>query len=240
VTYHAYAGVTGFGLHRHPEHQLAWMRSGSLRVEALEASWELNSHQMVWIPGSVPHEITITTPGVFVSAYAAPHVRPPHRKWEHLQGLQVDDLMAALLLRLADRSVSDGLRRSCQDLLYELLDTAQPAHQLLSLPTDPRARTVATAILADPGAAHELGDWARQLGVSGKTIARGFVTGTRMTFRAWRASARLHAAFLLLDSGEPISMIATRVGYSSTSSFISAFRRQFGVTPGRRQASAAP
>jgi AraC-like DNA-binding protein len=69
--------------------------------------------------------------------------------------------------------------------------------------------------------------------VSAKTLARAFVHGTGSTFREWRIRARLHVAARHLAEGEPVQAAAIRVGYTSVSSFIAAFRRRFGVTPAR-------
>ncbi len=41
-----------------------------------------------------------------------------------------------------------------------------------------------------------------------------------------------HAKQLILNSNKPIKQIASLVGYPRTTNFITAFRRQFGVTPG--------
>ena len=69
--------------------------------------------------------------------------------------------------------------------------------------------------------------------MSTKTLARAFVRGTGSTFRDWRVHARLHAATRHLADGAAVQDAAARVGYTSVSSFIGAFRRRFGVTPAR-------
>ena len=83
---------------------------------------------------------------------------------------------------------------------------------------------------ADP---RELEAWAAELGVSGKTLARAFVSGTGGTLREWRLRARLHAATRHLALGASVQEAASLVGYASTSSFIAAFSQRFGTTPAR-------
>jgi AraC-like DNA-binding protein len=92
---------------------------------------------------------------------------------------------------------------------------------------------VAAHLLEHPADGRELDAWAAELGVSGKTLARAFVHGTGSTFRDWRIHARLHAATRHLADGAAVQEVASRVGYTSVSSFIAAFKRRFGVTPAR-------
>jgi AraC-like DNA-binding protein len=58
------------------------------------------------------------------------------------------------------------------------------------------------------------------------------VTGTGVSFDRWRTDARLHAALLLLADRTPVAVAARRVGYSTPSAFIAAFRQALGVPPG--------
>jgi AraC-like DNA-binding protein len=50
---------------------------------------------------------------------------------------------------------------------------------------------------------------------------------------AWRQKARLIAGAAALSAGAPVTAAALDCGYESPSAFITAFKRQFGVTPGR-------
>ena len=54
-----------------------------------------------------------------------------------------------------------------------------------------------------------------------------------LTLEAWRQKARLIAAISALSGGASVSVAAAQCGYASPSAFITAFKRQFGVTPGR-------
>ncbi|NQX28843.1 helix-turn-helix transcriptional regulator [Microbacteriaceae bacterium VKM Ac-2854] len=103
-------------------------------------------------------------------------------------------------------------------------------HDVVALPQDPRAREVAATLLQNPADPRELSDWAAELGVSGKTIARAFAAPG---FREWRIQARLHAAAGMLAQGEDVQHVATAVGYLTPSSFIAAFKARFGTTPAR-------
>ncbi|MBX3162265.1 MAG: helix-turn-helix domain-containing protein [Deltaproteobacteria bacterium] len=58
--------------------------------------------------------------------------------------------------------------------------------------------------------------------------ARGLALG------AWRRRVRLFHALHLLEGGASVTAVSLEVGYASTSAFCQAYRRQFGVSPGRR------
>ena len=53
-----------------------------------------------------------------------------------------------------------------------------------------------------------------------------------MTFPQWRTQSRLYHALRLLADDTPVTAVAHRCGWSSSSAFIDVFRRSFGYTPG--------
>jgi AraC-like DNA-binding protein len=54
-----------------------------------------------------------------------------------------------------------------------------------------------------------------------------------MSFNKWRQQLRLLHGMQLLARGEKVTAAALESGYSSTSAFISMFRKQLGTTPAR-------
>jgi AraC-like DNA-binding protein len=66
-----------------------------------------------------------------------------------------------------------------------------------------------------------------------RTLQRVFPAQTGLTLEAWRQKARLIAAAAALSTGAPVAVTAADCGYDSPSAFITAFKRQFGMTPGR-------
>jgi AraC-like DNA-binding protein len=90
---------------------------------------------------------------------------------------------------------------------------------------------VAHALLADPADPRPLSQWGRDIGASARTLSRGFLS-TGITFSRWRTAARIRAALPLLAQRQPISQVASAVGYQTPSAFVAAFRRETGTTPG--------
>jgi AraC-like DNA-binding protein len=118
-------------------------------------------------------------------------------------------------------------------LLVDLLAQARSIDLALPLPADRRALTFAGRVQAAPGDGASLAELAHRSGASLRTLQRIFPPETGLTLEAWRQKARLIAAITALSGGAPVGVAAVHCGYASPSAFITAFRRQFGVTPGR-------
>jgi AraC-like DNA-binding protein len=77
-----------------------------------------------------------------------------------------------------------------------------------------------------------LWDLAQTVGVSERTLRRGFQELFNTTVFGYLTSQRMEKAKNLLRSGKvTVTEVAMMVGYSNTSHFGAAFKRQFGITP---------
>lgn len=223
--------TTRFDEHSHREDQLAWMNSGAMEVSVLGDRRRLRREHLAWIPAGMVHEMSFGEPGELISVYADPVLRPHGGRWNGARTVRVDELSGALLAHLLDADPTGRRRWRCWSLLIDLLSAAARDDEALAMPREPRARAIASALMADPADPRGLDDWASAAGVSSKTIGRAFVDGTGCTFREWRVRVRLHAAAGMLGRGAAVQDVAPAVGYESVSSFIGAFRTRFSVTP---------
>lgn len=107
----------------------------------------------------------------------------------------------------------------------------EPLH--LPMPTDRRAQKIAKGLLADPGDARTLEDWAAFAALSPRTARRLFIAETGMSFAEWRQQARLVHSLEKLAQGDTVGNVADALGYATASNFIAMFRRAFGETPAR-------
>ncbi|QJU52651.1 AraC family transcriptional regulator [Herbiconiux sp. KACC 21604] len=224
---------TRFDAHRHEEDQLAWMASGAMELTVRGETWHRRGEHLAWIPAGAVHEMAFTGQGRLISVYAQTGLRPRGEEWARPRTLSADPLATSLLEHLVDGDPSPARRRHCRLLLADLLEGAATRHDVIALPREPRARSVAEGILRHPADARELEHWAAGLGVSGKTIGRAFLAETGQSFRRWRIQARLQAAAGLLAEGRPVQEVAAAVGYATPSGFIAAFSERFGSTPAR-------
>jgi len=81
------------------------------------------------------------------------------------------------------------------------------------------------------GRALSLRSVARASGLSPDYLIRGFRSRFGLSPMAWRKRATLRLAADLLASGEPVKVVAERLGFLDASSLTRAFRRQFGQSP---------
>lgn len=146
--------------------------------------------------------------------------------------MAVGGLLAELVTYLEDPSLEAERRARAEAVLFDTLEPVAVETLDAPLPTEPRARTVARAIIDDPADGRDLRRWARTVGVSDRTLTRAFVSDTGIPFGRWRTLVRLGAAMPALAAGEPVSRVARAVGYETPSAFVAAFRRETGVTPG--------
>jgi AraC-like DNA-binding protein len=147
------------------------------------------------------------------------------------------DLLGAELER--PRMGTDALIPALLDalLLYILRTWFEEGQQMTSWAAALRDASVAAALHAihrDPAAPWTVATLAQNVSLSRAPFARrftekvgqpplGYLTWWRMTL----------ASQMLRDTSDPLRAIAEKVGYSSEFAFAAAFKRQFGVSPGR-------
>jgi AraC-like DNA-binding protein len=226
----------GMRLHRHdhPWGQLAFCNSGVMRVVSDAAAWLAPPTRAIWLPASVAHEIVMQGEVATRFLYLAPELAAPLP--EEAGVVEVVPLLRELILHILklrmlhpDEPEHDRLAR----LLVDLLLRARPVDLVLPLPIDRRALAFADQVQAAPADPAGLANLARRAGASLRTLQRHFPAETGLTLEAWRQKARMIAAAAALSCGAPVAVTAADCGYESPSAFITAFKRQFGVTPGR-------
>lgn len=143
----------------------------------------------------------------------------------------VPPVLRELLLHLRNAPLSREDRIDLEATAVRLVKPVSQTGLPLPLPTDQRARYVATALVADPADDRTTKAWGASVGVSGRTLDRLFASQTGMTFTGWRIEARVRSAMLLLAAGETATSVAHQVGYQTPSAFVRVFRQRTGTTP---------
>jgi AraC-like DNA-binding protein len=91
------------------------------------------------------------------------------------------------------------------------------------------AKAILSAQFVNPPALPEL---AQQVGLSHRTLQRGFQALFRTTIVGYLKQQRLQQAEQLLRQGNrSVAEVALLVGYGHLGHFATAFKRQFGITP---------
>jgi AraC-like DNA-binding protein len=222
---------TRFEWHHHHEHQLAWSPEGVLVVRTHAGSYVLPPTRALWIPAGTSHETRASGVAVLRSVYV--RTRDCPIAWDRPTPVEATALLRELIPHLEDDSLTIEQRLRAEAVLFDLLAPLAVATIDIRAPTDERACRVAEALLADPGDRRTLSVWGRQVGASSRTLARVFLAETGLSFGRWRTLVRIQAALVRLAEGQPVGLVAARVGYRTPSAFVAAFRAHTGVTPGR-------
>lgn len=226
-----YADGTQLPWHAHAWHQLAYASRGALVVETDRGGWIVPPARAVWIPATVRHRLTARGRVQLRTLYISRRLRGASHP---LRVVPVSPLLRELILCIVQRGALDARAAPDDRLARVLLDQLHTIDVMpleLRLPTDPVAATFAELLRHDPGA--DLDSLAARVGASRRTLERRFRDQTGMSLGRWRQRLQLVRAIELIAQGRSVSEVGVAVGYSSTSAFVTAFRRQLGTTPGR-------
>lgn len=216
--------------HWHERHQLIWANAGVMEIAVAEGMWIVPTNRALWVPATHVHAIRMAGTVKMRSLYLQPGVgKTPC----HVQLVSVSPFLAALLSEAASWALDRNDRRAdlvAELILEELTELADKAIQLPQ-PNDERLRMVCDGLRRSPGSRRTLEQWADDVGVSARTLARLFAQHTGMRFHDWRHQARLARALVNLANDCPIAAIAVDLGYKSPSAFTYAFRRSMGCSP---------
>ncbi|HWA61688.1 MAG TPA: helix-turn-helix transcriptional regulator [Caulobacteraceae bacterium] len=229
-----YADGGGEPPHRHAWGQLVYGVSGVIHVALDRAAWLAPPTRAIWAPPGVTHALSMRGRVAMRTLYIAPDWAAALPREAAV--LQISPLLRELILHVVSLQMlrsGEPAHARLASVLVDLLAQAPSDDLVLPLPADKRARTVCERIQAAPDDRAGLATLARDAGASLRTLQRLFPAETGLSLDAWRQKARLIHAVAQLSSGAPVTTAALDSGYDSPSAFIAAFRRQFGVTPGR-------
>ncbi|KAB1655687.1 AraC family transcriptional regulator [Pseudoclavibacter chungangensis] len=221
--------------HAHDHHELVWVRGGTLTTRAGGRVFTVSTGYGLWLPAGTVHSGRLTIGVEFSDARFEPS-RTPHVFAEPTT-IVMTPLLEALLDHLARDDLDGAARARAERVVFDVIAPAE--HELvLRVPGDARIDPVAQALLADPADQRSLEEWAAALDVSERTLARAFRRSTGLSFTRWRQVLRVHEALRLLADGHGVHETSRLLGYAQPSTFIAAFRRVLGTTPGLFHAAA--
>ncbi|MFE5244646.1 MULTISPECIES: helix-turn-helix domain-containing protein [unclassified Streptomyces] len=220
---------TEWSPHSHPRHELVWVRGGTLTSRVEDRVFTVSEGHGLWMPAGVVHGGRATAGAQFHDAFFAPDRTP--FAFEEPKAIAMTPLLESLLTHLSRSDLDAEARARAEAVVFDVL---QPSERqlVLQLPGDPRIDAIAEALLDDPADDRSLEEWARALGISDRTVTRAFRHATGLSFAQWRQVLRVHRALTLLSEGLDVTTVSEVLGYAQPSSFIAAFRRVMGTTPG--------
>lgn len=221
-------------LHAHERDQLLYASSGIMRLRTSGDAWIVPQDSAVYIPAGTFHSVgmhgDVDMRTLYIDSSASENLP------RTLAVFSVSNLLRELILALNEepveyRSGSRGDRIA--QLIKDEIGRARELALNVPLPKDIRLQRLCAELLADPSDRRTLEDWSDVAGASARTLARLFERDLGMGFNRWRQRIRLHSALEALSRGEPISRVARRHGYLSTSAFSAAFRQVMGASPSK-------
>ncbi|NEB81794.1 AraC family transcriptional regulator [Streptomyces sp. SID14478] len=220
---------TEWAPHSHDSHELVWVRGGTLTSRVDDRVFTVVEGHGLWMPAGVVHAGRATAGAKFHDAFFAPD-RTPFAFGEP-KAIAMTPLLESLLTHLSHTDLDAAARARAEAVVFDVLRPSERQFAL-HLPGDDRIDAIAEALLDDPADGRSLEEWARQLGTSDRTITRAFRQATGVTFAQWRQMLRVHRALMLLSEGFDVLTVSEVLGYAQPSTFIAAFRRIMGTTPG--------
>ena len=220
--------------HSHVEDQVLFASEGVMSVETGEGIWVVPPLRAVWIPARTTHSVRMSGRVSMRTLYLSP--RSCRALPRRCMVINVFPLLRELILhacQFATLRRRVAAERHVIDLILDQLKTVESIPIQLPYPCDPRARKLADMVQSNPSDQRHLRILAAACGTSTRTMQRLFAQETQLSFVRWRQRARLLHAMRSLAAGQPMTHAALEAGYSTTSAFISMFRKQLGTTPTR-------
>lgn len=137
--------------------------------------------------------------------------------------LTISNILKAILSDFAERDVNIPANEADVRLAQVLVDQLRqaPVHDcFLPYASSPGLLSVLEGMQVDPGDNRALAQWAQQVHVSERTLARQFARELGMSFGEWRQRLRFLAAIEALESSRSVQEVAFDLGYSTASAFI--------------------
>ncbi|MEU0137642.1 AraC family transcriptional regulator [Streptomyces sp. NPDC006296] len=220
---------TEWAPHAHPVHELVWVRGGTLTSRVEDRVFTVSEGHGLWMPAGTVHGGRATAGAAFHDAFFAPDRTP--LAFEEPKAIAMTPLLESLLTHLSRTDLDPEARARAESVVFDVLRPSERQFTL-QLPGDVRIAALAEALLDDPADSRSLEEWARCLDVSERTVTRAFRRSTGLSFAQWRQMLRVHRALALLAEGFDVTTVSETLGYAQPSSFIAAFRRVMGTTPG--------
>jgi AraC-like DNA-binding protein/quercetin dioxygenase-like cupin family protein len=234
-------GGTEIPPHHHLRDQFIYAVTGVMRVRTEKDAWIVPPDRAVYLPAGTQHAITMRGHVEMRTLYI---VSKAHEGLPAAPAvLEVSPLLRELVLALIDEPViydEKGRGGSAAFLILLEIARARRLSLVIPMPHDPRLLRVCQSLLENPASTLTLESWADQAGASVRTLARLFEAELGMSFAVWRQRVRFHNALEAIIAGEPISRVAQRNGYRSSSAFSAAFRKAMGEAPSSLRVDGRP
>jgi len=218
-------------MHTHRKGQLILAQHGAVTCTADGEIWIVPPNCGVWIPGGIPHSARATVNARLTYLFVEPGAA---KLPEVCSTLAISSLIRELVDRLACENADYPLDSHAARLARVTLDElAGMPRERFNLPISghPKLRAIADVLTVAPSDRRTLGEWARSVAMSERSLARLMHSETGLTFGRWRQQLHLVVALRELAGGASVQNVAAELGYESINAFITMFKKALGSTP---------
>lgn len=220
--------------HEHRKAQLIMALRGLVTCEVAKGLWMVPPQCALWIPGGLEHSVRGVGEVALYILFVEPDAAAALPK--ECCTVAIAPLLRELIIGVSKLpplyDVAGPQGRLTRTMLDEL--SVAPVERLhLPLPNDPRLRRIADALTADPSDRATIGEWARRVAMSERTLFRLIHREIGMSFGRWRQQFHIMVALEQLARGEPVQAVAFDLGYESASAFITMFKKVLGEPPAK-------
>lgn len=178
--------------HRHRRGQLLYAATGVVAVRTPQGAWVAPPERAVWIPGGVPHSVTMVGAVSTRSVLIEPDVW--NSAGERCLVIAVSALLRSLLV--AAGAIEPEYQIGGRDGLVMELIVAEIARAPLvplavPFPASPALAAKCRAFLEHPSPHDSIDEWSGDLGLGRRAFTRAFRRETGMSFAQWRRQACL-------------------------------------------------
>jgi AraC-like DNA-binding protein len=231
----AYEYPRGFHVseHAHGSDQLIYAIRGVMHVVAGQGVWLIPPHFGLWIPARTCHSIKMPEAVSMRTLYMRRGLAarlPPSCAVLHITPLVRELILETV--RMKELRMRNRLHCAIRDVLLAQLESATPMPTSVTMPQDPRARSIADAVMTNPAERRSLAVLCKSVGTSVRTMQRVFQREVGSDFEFWRRQVRLMKAIELLVSGRSVKEAGFALGYRQPTAFVEMFRGILGTTPG--------
>ena len=221
--------------HQHAYTQILYVVKGVIRIQTPEGYFVVPPSQAIWIPPHVDHSVTFTgrlecANLYFSQEFIVQNLSPP----KDCKLFHVDQLLRELCIKMCVLPKVAGDRTlgfSIAKVILGLIQFEPHTKFKIVRPQDKRLLKIVKKVERDLGNSQTLEELAPFTGASHRTLSRLFHKELHMSFSHWRGQLRIFRALELLAQGISVTSVGMEVGFESTSSFISYFKKVTGKTP---------
>lgn len=217
--------------HSHNWVQFIYTRTGTVYVEVNGKFWHLPPLHGVWIPKNYEHTFWSSEKSEYICININDDFRQDIRDIS-CKLVEVSNLVDCYssYLMTSDKEKGDNLSIKEQAFIKFLIELPE-VDFTLPYPASAELIHLCREIQSSPSQPHSPEECAQKLNISLSTFVRKFKKETGMTYQEWRQRMRLLQSISYLKQGQNVLNVALDMGYSSASSYIYAFKKNFGVSP---------